>query len=111
MAASALAFFLLALVGLRGELAGAGPPARASKSPTVEIDHFAFRPPTLTVAKGTMVVFSNSSEVTHTATRNGAFDSGLIKPGRSVAIRFTQKGTFAYHCEIHPLMHGKITVD
>jgi len=26
-------------------------------------------------------------------------------------VRFKQKGTFAYHCEIHPLMHGKIIVD
>jgi plastocyanin len=25
-------------------------------------------------------------------------------------VRFTQKGTFAYHCTIHPFMHGKIVV-
>ncbi len=40
----------------------------------------------------------------------GAFDTGHIKPGHSVAVRFTQKGTFSYHCEIHPFMHGKIVV-
>jgi plastocyanin len=107
---SALAF-ALALVGLRGEPASAGPVARASGSATVDINNFAFHPPTLTVAKGTTVTFSNSSKVTHTATRGGAFDSGLIRPGKSVSIRFTHKGTFAYHCEIHPLMHGKIIVN
>ena len=65
---------------------------------------------TLEVAKGTKVVFSNSSATAHTATDKGAFDSGRIKPGRSFAVRFKQKGTFRYHCEIHPFMHGKIVV-
>lgn len=103
--------FALALAGLRGETASAGGAAQASRAPTVVINHFAFHPPTLTVAKGTKVTFSNTSSVTHTATRNGSFDSGRIKPGTSVGIRFKQKGTFAYHCEIHPFMHGKIVVD
>jgi plastocyanin len=107
----ALLAFGLALVGLHGERAAAGGSALASRAPTVDINHFAFTPATLTVAKGAKVSFVNSSSVTHTATRDGSFDSGLIKPGKSVAIRFKQKGTFAYHCEIHPLMHGKIVVD
>jgi|SRR5882724_921103 len=85
-------------------------PARASKAKTVDISHFEFHPPTLSVAKGTKVVFSNSSGTAHTATDRGAFDSGHIKPGESFAVRFEQKGTFRYHCEIHPFMHGKIVV-
>ena len=107
---SALAF-LIALCGLRGELASAGPTARASEAAKVGIVNFAFRPSTLTIAKGGSVTFSNSSKVTHTATRKGAFDTGLIRPGRSVTVSFKQKGTFAYHCEIHPSMHGKVIVD
>lgn len=102
---------LIAVSGVRGEFASAIPTAQASRSARVDIRNFAFHPPTLTVAKGTTVTFSNSSKVTHTATRNGAFDTGRIKPGESVAVRFKQKGTFAYHCEIHPLMHGKIVVN
>lgn len=98
-------------VGIGSSGAAAGETATASRSATVDIANFAFHPPTLRVAKGTTVNFSNSSKVTHTATRDGAFDTGRIKPGRSVAVRFKQKGTFAYHCEIHPLMHGKIVVD
>ncbi|HEV7616167.1 MAG TPA: cupredoxin domain-containing protein [Solirubrobacterales bacterium] len=109
--AIALAAFALALIGLHGERAAAGGTALASRASTVNIDHFAFTPATLTVAKGAKVTFANSSSVTHTATRDGSFDSGLIKAGKSVAIRFKQKGTFAYHCEIHPQMHGKIVVD
>lgn len=101
----------LVLIGLGGESASAGPTAGASKTARVDINHFAFHPPTLTIAKGNTVTFANSSQVTHTATRDGAFDTGFIKPGKSVAVRFKQKGTFAYHCEIHPQMHGKIIVD
>ena len=102
--------FALALVGLRGEAAAADPAAGASRAAGVEINHFAFHPPTLRVAKGSTVTFSNASKVTHTAT-GGPFDSGFIKPGRSFSVRFKQKGTFAYHCEIHPRMHGKIIVE
>lgn len=88
----------------------AAPSASASAARTVSISHFEFHPHTLNIAKGTRVVFSNSSGTAHTATDAGAFDTGHIKPGHSVTVRFTQKGTFSYHCEIHPFMHGKIVV-
>jgi plastocyanin len=85
-------------------------PATASKAKTVDISHFEFHPPALSVAKGSRVVFSNSSGTAHTATDKGAFDSGRIKPGHSFAVRFEQTGTFRYHCKIHPFMHGRIVV-
>lgn len=88
----------------------AAPTASASGAKTVDIDHFKFHPHTLEVAKGTKVVFSNSASVAHTATDPGAFDSGHIAPGDSFAVRFEHRGTFSYHCEIHPFMHGKIVV-
>jgi plastocyanin len=106
----AVAFGLM-LAGIHSAGAAPGRGATASRTAGVDIANFAFHPPTLTVAKGGTVTFSNSSEVSHTATRAGAFDTGVIKPGRSVSIRFKQQGTFAYHCEIHPRMHGKIVVD
>jgi plastocyanin len=109
-AAVALVFALM-LVGVHSTGASAGETATVSKVATVDIHNFAFHPPTLTIAKGGKVNFSNSSKVTHTATRNGAFDTGRIAPGKSVSVRFKQKGTFAYHCEIHPEMHGKIVVE
>jgi plastocyanin len=108
--AAALAVFGLALIGLLGESASAGETARASGSATVDINHFAYHPPTLKVTAGSKVNFVNSSGVTHTATRGGSFDTGRIKPGHSVAVRFARKGTFVYHCTIHPFMHGKIVV-
>jgi plastocyanin len=94
----------LALVVLAGTSA-------QGASKTVAIRGLAFHPGTLTVPKGSQVTFSNSDGVTHTATDNGVFDSGRIKPGKSFTVRFKQKGTFAYHCKIHPTMHGKIVVN
>jgi len=106
-----VASLVLAVVLIATQAApAAAPSASASGAKTVNINHFEFHPHTLDIAKGTRVVFSNSSGTAHTATDSGAFDTGHIKPGHSVAVRFTQKGTFSYHCKIHPFMHGKIVV-
>ena len=110
-AALSLAALVLALALPWSGTASAGGGARVSKAANVDIANFAFDPPTLRVAKGSTVTFANSSKVKHTATRNGSFDTGVIKPGKSALVRFAQKGTFAYRCEIHPLMHGKIVVE
>jgi plastocyanin len=101
---------LLALTALV-LVAFAGTSAQGAGSKAVSIRDLAFHPGTLTVPKGSQVTFSNADGVTHTATDNGVFDSGRIRPGKSFAVRFKQKGTFAYHCKIHSFMHGKIVVD
>ena len=103
---------VLAAVLIATQAAPAAAPgqATASRAKAVDIDHFKFHPHTLEVAKGTKVVFSNSAKVAHTATDPGAFDSGRIAPGESFSVRFEHRGTFSYHCEIHPFMHGKIVV-
>lgn len=108
--ATFVALTLLALAVVR-EAGASGPAARASGVKRVDIANFAFHPPTLRIKKGTRVAFTNSSEITHTATRAGSFDTKRIKPGTSVIVRFAQKGTFAYHCKIHPFMKGKIVVE
>jgi len=108
----AIAAFGLALAGIRGEIASAGgASAHASRAATVDIDDFAYHPPTLRIGAGSKVVFANSSPTAHTATRKGSFSTGRIKPGKAVTIGFAKKGTFAYRCTIHPFMHGKIVVD
>ncbi len=107
IAATAALPLLLASPGAPASTPGA---ATASGSKTVVIDHFKFHPRTLEIAKGTRVVFSNSASVAHTATDRGVFDTRRIKPGHSAAVRFEQRGTFRYHCKIHPFMHGKIVV-
>jgi plastocyanin len=87
-----------------------GATARASGGKSVDISNFAFHPPTLKVKRGGKVAFTNSQNVTHTAS-GGSFDTKNIAPGKSAVVRFGKKGTFAYHCKIHPFMKGKIVVE
>jgi plastocyanin len=100
---------VLASVALQGGHA-AGATAAASGAKSVDIVSFAFHPPTLRVGRGGKVAFTNTSNTTHTASR-GSFDTKRIKPGKTVLLRFDRKGTFAYHCKIHPFMKGKIVVE
>lgn len=83
--------------------------AQGDGSKKVDIVNFAFKPATLTVTKGTKVEFENESRSAHTAT-GAAFDSKRLGPGKEFAVRFNQRGTFRYHCTIHPEMRGKIVV-
>lgn len=110
LAIAALA--VAALLGGRalGATAGGGGTATASAAKSVDIHNFAFHPPTLRVKRGGKVTFTNSQNVTHTAS-SGSFDTKGIAPGSSVTVRFSKKGTFAYHCKIHPFMKGKIVVE
>jgi len=55
-------------------------------------------------------VFANRDRVAHTATRRGSFNTGRIRPGHAVAVRFSRRGVYAFHCTIHPFMRGKIVV-
>jgi plastocyanin len=83
----------------------------AATGSRVKIVDFAFRPGTLTIAKGTRVKWTNKGAVTHTSTSNkGVWDSGLIAPGDSFSRVFKKAGTFKYHCTIHPTMTAKIVV-
>jgi plastocyanin len=105
----AIGIAALALVWLQGAQAS-GESAQASVTKSVHIRNFAFHPPTLRVNRGTRVAFVNDSGVTHTATHGGLFNN-RIKPGTTAFVRFQQKGTIRYHCNIHPFMHGKIVVE
>ncbi len=105
--ACAAALLLLTYGG--GQRASAAATASGGTK-TVTINHFAYAPSTLTVAKGTRVVFSNTSKIKHTATLKGSFDTGKISPGAAVAVRFEAPGTYRYRCTIHPEMRGKIIV-
>jgi plastocyanin len=107
------ATLLVALLAATAAPAAAGgrAPALAHSSASIHVDihEFAFHPHTLTVARGTRIVFANGDPIAHTATGSD-FATGHIHPGHAVAVEFDQRGVFAYHCSIHPFMHGKIVV-
>ena len=106
-----MAALVVLALGVVRDAGASGAIARTSAAKTVDINHFAFHPPTVRVKRGGSVAFTNSSSTTHTATRKGSFDTGRIKPGKSMVVRFSHKGTFAYHCSIHPFMKGKVVVE
>jgi len=87
-----------------------GATAQASGAKNVDINHFAFHPPTLRIQRGGKVTFTNSQNVTHTAS-SGSFDTKRIAPGTSATVQFNKRGTFVYHCKIHTFMKGKIVVE
>lgn len=111
LALAALATALLASAWSVGEgAADAAPAATASKTKRVSIKGFAFRPKTLRVSRGTRVVFKNLDIARHNATGRGGVRTGNLKKGQSAGVRFKRKGTFRYHCTIHPFMKGKVVV-
>ena len=87
--------------------------AGASSAPTpVTINEaFQYRPGTFHVRAGTKVEFENESSYTHTATDKGVFDTGHIRPGATKLVKLTKKGTYVFHCTIHPFMTGKVIVE
>lgn len=87
------------------------PPPPAPKTVNVSIRDFAFSPASVTLNAGDTIVFTNFDAVGHTATKLGAFDSGIMTEGQSKPVVFAQKGTFDYHCDPHPYMRGTVVVE
>jgi plastocyanin len=77
---------------------------------TVGMAGLKFQPGSLTVAKGTTVVFDNDDTAPHTVTaRSGGTDSGVIDPGKSFSLVASE--SFDYVCSIHPSMTAKLVVN
>jgi len=91
--------------------AAAPVPAADPGPPTVHIRDDAFVPATLTIHAGEAVTFVNDDDDAHTATADdGGWDSeGLSQKQRWTHV-FAKAGTVAYHCTVHPMMHGTIVV-
>jgi plastocyanin len=88
---------------------GAQPVAAAAGGGTVKMAVLSFAPGTLTVARGTTVVFDNDDTAPHTVTaRSGGVDSGVLDPGKQFSLTVTDG--FDYFCSIHPSMTAKIAV-
>jgi plastocyanin len=83
----------------------------ATNAVAVDIKDFAYVPPTIEVAVGTTVTWTNSDSAPHTATQDGGgFQSDRLNQGESYSFTFDTAGTFAYHCEFHPNMSGTVVV-
>ena len=77
-----------------------------------------FVPATVTIVSGSPVRWENPTPTHHTITHNAcveesgrcAFDSGTMPPGETFTLSGLSPGRYAYHCRIHPIMRGVLTV-
>jgi plastocyanin len=73
---------------------------------------YAFDPSTLTIKKGTQVVWTNASDAPHTVTSDtGIFStSSDLLPKKNYTFTFNTAGGYTYHCNIHRYMRAEIIV-
>ena len=85
--------------------------AAPSPGPVVHIADFAFHPQTITVRAGTDVTFVNDDQEPHTVTAvDKSFDSQGLDLHQSWHHTFAKPGSYAYFCEVHPMMKGTVVV-
>jgi plastocyanin len=91
---------------------GTGTPAAgATVTVTVTIDGMRFQPERIVARPGDTVVWTNRDLVPHTATADGAFDSGTLQPGASWRSAAPPKGSHAVRCTLHPTMKAVLVVE
>jgi plastocyanin len=78
----------------------------------VVIRGFAFGPADVRVRAGERVTWVNCDTDVHTSTADaGQWASPLLAPGDGFTQTFPTAGEFAYHCEPHPFMTGRVLVE
>ena len=89
-------------------VATAAPAATAVRLTSIEGIAFEAR---VEVAVGTTVTWTNQDGVSHTVTAGDrSTDSGTFAQGQTYSLTFTQAGTFAYFCSVHPFMQAVVVV-
>ena len=106
------------------ESIGGGGGGGGGFSASVAISSTAYAPGNVSVKAGGTVTWTNNDPVTHSVTSDasGTFNSDLagtmpsMDPyspptgGGSFQHTFASPGSYAYHCNYHPSMHGTVTV-
>ncbi|GAC1371154.1 MAG: hypothetical protein NVSMB39_4660 [Candidatus Saccharimonadales bacterium] len=82
---------------------------------SVVIANYKFSPTPLKVKKGTTVTWTNTDVARHNIVADDGQPAGgpsgpLFGKGETYQFTFNTVGTYSYHCEPHPYMHGKIEV-
>lgn len=104
--AAVLTFSMIA-----GEAKIFGSASPAPPEAQVKIDNFTFAPPTITVAAGTSVKWTNHDDIPHNIVSDDkSFKSKVLDTNDEFSYTFTKPGTYSYFCSIHPKMTGKVVV-
>lgn len=86
--------------------------SRRNTTNTVTMKNLEFDKKILNIKVGDIVTWVNEDTVSHTATADdGSFNTQLLAQGEKASITFTKKGTYTYHCTVHPSMRGTIVVE
>jgi plastocyanin len=94
---------LLLFIALTSTAAGA--------TTTVNIQGFAFVPPSVTINVGDTVTWTNKDAAAHSAVVNGVGQTQVLAQNQSGSLMFSAAGTFPYICGIHgAAMMGTIIV-
>ena len=90
----------------------------ASKNETASPEIKGFDPPVYTTSDGLIIIWRNNDYFPHMVVSGnppksptGAFNSGYIKPAGGLYTIVAERGTYDYHCSLHPFMTGKIQVN
>lgn len=99
---------------------GGQPAAQETKSASVQITNDGFMPATISVSKGTTVVWDNTDTAPHWVATDpypkndglAGFDSaGNLNKGDSYSFTFDTAGTFTYHDQLNPYkIQGSVVV-
>jgi amicyanin len=103
--------FAATIAGVFGAAALTAAVAADAPGAGVSIDNFNFSPPTLSVAAGSTVRWTNNDDIPHTVRAvDGSFRSKPMDTSDSYSFTFTKPGVYSYFCSIHPKMVGKVVV-
>jgi amicyanin len=95
----------------RAPWAGEAATQAAAAPAAVRIDNFKFAPPSLLVAPGATVTWTNADDSPHTVReKDGKFKSAALDTDDTFSQTFTAPGEYEYFCSIHPYMTGKVIV-
>ena len=115
---SALIFVTLLIGSSCGKSGGyssaPNPPGGGNTGAGISMYNMVFSPATKTVAKGTVVTWTNNDGYAHNVTSNDgtSFSSGTIDGGKTFSYTANVAGTFNYHCTIHGMaMSGTLIVN
>ena len=70
-----------------------------------------FEPAEIRVKPGTTVTWIQEDRAPHTVTGAGKLDSKTLTSGQRYSHTFTRSGEYAYACNFHPMMKGRVIVE
>ena len=87
-------------------------PVHDGRGVRADIVNFCFDPAMIRVSPGQTVTWTNRDPADHTVTGvAGSFgDYGSLRPGASVAFKFSRDGLYPFFCALHPGMVGVVAV-